>query len=107
DYGVEQILMPKEKFQNFQRPEPRIPRLGGNVERDDQHKREWVEAIQGGSPTLSNFDYSATMTEAMLLGNVAVRAGHPIEYDAATGKITNLAAANQYLEIAYRQGWKL
>ncbi len=107
DYGVEQVLLPTEKFKDHRRPEPRLPRLGGDVERDDQHKREWVQAIQGGSPTLSNFDYAATMTEAMLLGNVAVRAGHAIDYDAATGKITNLSTANQYLEITYRDGWKL
>ena len=101
------MLLPSDKFRDFKRPEPRLNRLGGDVERDDHHKQEWVQAIQGGPNTLSNFDYSATLTEAMLLGNVAVRVGEPIEYDGAHGRITNLAEANSHLQISYREGWKL
>jgi hypothetical protein len=43
----------------------------------------------------------------MLLGVVALRAGHRIEYDAQNMRITNLADANQFLRRDYRAGWTL
>src|SRR5262249_3341982 len=84
DYGAEQKLWPEEKFKDLKDPErvlPRIQRDGkvdGNPRNvDDNQKREWVEAIRAAQAqvALSNFDYAATLTEAMLLGNVAVRSG--------------------------------
>ncbi len=47
------------------------------------------------------------MMEQMLLGLVAHRAGKKLEYDAATGRVTNMAEANDYLKREYRSGWKL
>jgi hypothetical protein len=41
----------------------------------------------------------------MLLGVVALRAGAKINYDGANMRVTNLAAANDYLRRAYRTGW--
>ena len=107
DYGVQQILLPQDKFASYQRPEAQFERLGGNEERDDQHKREWVRAIQGGPRPLSNFDYAATITESMLLGNVAVRSGQTIEYNPVTGMITNDSSLNQWLDTGHREGWSL
>jgi hypothetical protein len=43
----------------------------------------------------------------MLLGIVAMRAGQPIEYDGAAGRVTNAPDANRYLDRTYRQGWEL
>ena len=76
---------------------------------DDDHKKEWVEAIRAGKPTiaLSNFDYASTLTESMLLGNVAVRSGESIDYDPATGRITNSSTASQYLKPYFRKGWEI
>ena len=56
---------------------------------------------------MSSFDYAATMTEAMLLGNVAVRLGETLEYDGAAGCVTNCAAAAAHLNPGYRAGWNL
>ncbi len=63
--------------------------------------------IKGGPAAFSNFDYAGTLTEAMLLGNVAIRSGKKMEYDPATGTITNDSEANLLLNPAYRQGWSL
>jgi hypothetical protein len=41
----------------------------------------------------------------MLLGIVALRAGKKIEYDGANMRVTNLAAANDYLQRPPRTGW--
>ena len=43
----------------------------------------------------------------MLLGNVAVRLGQPIEYDAATGRVTNVSDAARLVRPEFRKGWEL
>jgi predicted dehydrogenase len=86
-------------------PERSIPRLG--VDTDPNQKREWIEAIQGGDPTLSNFDFASGLTESMLLGNVAVRMGKPIDYDGETGTVTNVPEAAAMIARTRRNGWKL
>ena len=35
---------------------------------------EWTHVIKNGGTTSSNFDYSAPLTEFVLLGNLAIRA---------------------------------
>jgi predicted dehydrogenase len=69
--------------------------------------QEWTDACKGSLKTSCNFDYAGTCIEMMLLGLVAYRAGAKIEYDGKSGKVTNLASANQHLSREYRSGWKL
>ena len=47
------------------------------------------------------------MTEAVLLGNVAIRAAGKIEWDAKNLKVTNSLTANRFVRRQYRQGWTL
>ena len=47
------------------------------------------------------------LTEVVLLGNVAMRAGQPIEWDTATKTVKNLPDANRLIDPPYRAGWKL
>ena len=49
------------------------------------------------------------LTETMILGLVALRAGQgkKILYDGAAGRVTNVADANQYLTREYRAGWAI
>jgi predicted dehydrogenase len=70
-------------------------------------QREWVNACKGGLKTCCNFDYSGTMSEMMMLGLVAYRAGRKISYDGASGKVSDCPDANQYLSRKYREGWTL
>jgi hypothetical protein len=107
DYGSDQVLLPRKEFANFQRPEPTLVRLGGTEVCDRNQKREWIEAIHGGPAPMSNFDYAGNMTEAMLLGNVAVRLGKAIEYDGKSGKVTNVPEANDVIVGTYRKGWEV
>jgi len=107
DYGSDQVLLPREQFQGFVPPEPTIERLGGTEVCDLNQKREWVRAIMGGVTPMSNFDYAATMTEAMLLRNVAVRLGKTLEYDGDTGTVTNVPEAEEIIRGTYRKGWEL
>ncbi len=88
-------------------PKPTIERLGNQVGPDENQKREWIRAIQGGTPPLSNFDYASVLTEAMLLGNIAVRLGKPIDYDGQKGVVTNIPAASLLIAPPPRAGWEL
>ncbi len=104
DYGNEQVLLPVDSFKGFKPPEPTLERLGSD-DHDLHQKQEWIRAIQGGPPALANFDYAAVLAESMLLGNVAVRLGQAIEYDAANLRVTNLPDAAKYIDPPHRDGW--
>jgi hypothetical protein len=47
------------------------------------------------------------MTEVLLLGNLSVRTGKRIEWDAKNLKVKNLPEANEYVDPPYRKGWKI
>ena len=83
---------------------------------DSLFQLDWIDACKGksnrvvhgtSSKTHCDFDYSGTMIEQMLLGLVAHRVGKKLEYDPATGKVTNSSEANDYLKRSYRSGWTL
>lgn len=104
DSGDQQQLEVKGQVKT---PEQTLLRLGSDGGPDQNQKREWIRGIQGGAKPLSNFDYASVLTEAMLLGNVAVRLGKPIEYDGAKGKVSNLADAAKFVARTPRDGWEL
>ncbi len=56
---------------------------------------------------MSNFNYAARLTETMILGNLALRAGGRIEWDAAKQVVTNLPAANKFVKREYRHGYSI
>jgi hypothetical protein len=94
-------LIPEEKMKAYQRPAPSIPRSKG-------HKIEWLEAIKGGPAAGSDFaDYGGPLTEVVLLGNVAIRAGKKIEWDPVNLKAKNAPDVDQYVKREYRKGWEL
>lgn len=68
---------------------------------------EWVNACKGNLKTSCNFDYNGAMTEMMLLGLAAYRAGKKLEYDGADGRVTNSPEGNDLLKRQYRSGWTL
>ena len=79
DYGDSFRLLPEEQFKGFQDPPRTLPRSPG-------HQREWLDAIRGGRPAMSNFvDYAAQLAETVLLGNVAIRVGGPHGAGASSG----------------------
>jgi len=99
DYGSYRLL-PQEKFASFKPPAPSIPSSTG-------HYVEWLEACRRKTPTTCNFDYSGRLTEAVLLGTVAYRAGRRIEWDGAAGKVTNSPEADRLITKTYRAGWEV
>jgi hypothetical protein len=72
------------------------------------HYHHFVDACLGAEKTESHFAQTGPMTEAILLGTVAIRApGQELNWDPATGKIRNYHDANRYLARTYRDGWRL
>jgi predicted dehydrogenase len=77
-----------------------IPPLG-------DFQRQWIDACKGSLKTACDFEYGGNMTEQMLLGLVAYRAGKKIRYDGATGSVVDSPEANELLRRTYRAGWAL
>ncbi len=96
DYGRYSFL-PKEKFEDVKLPEQTIAKSIG-------HWKEWLMAIQGEGKPLCSFDYSARLTEMVLLGTVAYRAGKAFDWDANNFQASD-PAAQAYLTKTYREGW--
>ncbi len=68
---------------------------------------EWIEAVRGGEPAGCNFDWAERITEFVLLGNLAIRTGQPLNWDSKADRFTNNDQANAMLQEEYREGWKL
>ena len=100
DYGSAYVLLPKKNFVDYKKPEPTLARSPG-------HYTEFAKACKGGDPAMSNFNYAGRLTETVVLGVVALRAGQKIEWDAAKLKVTNVSGANEFVKREYRQGWTL
>lgn len=111
DYAAEYRLGP-----GIDEPPVEFPQSPG-------HFAEWVRAIKGGPPAMSNFpDYASPLTETILLGNLAVWAADKAEKSAdgslvAVGKkilwdAKNLVATNApevacVIKAEYRKGYSL
>jgi predicted dehydrogenase len=103
-YGEKPTLIGEEAVARGAAIPQSIPRIGGSI---GGHEMNWIRAIRGEEKVSSPFEISAPLTETMLLGIVALRADQPIEYDGATGRITNAEGANELLGRRYRKGWEL
>ncbi len=78
-----------------------IPRSPGHVE-------EWFRMMKDGTPSYSNFDIAAYLTEIILLGAVASRVGEgrPMEWDGPNMKSPNLPEAARFVSRDNRPGWE-
>jgi predicted dehydrogenase len=93
-------LGPTERFVDHVPPAPSIATSIG-------HHAEWIQAAKRGTPTTCPFDYSAALTETVLLGNVAFRSGASFDWDATRLDARGAPAAQELLRRPYRDGWSL
>ena len=93
--------VPAEKY-------PRIPSDPGMFHRSQV---DFVRACkEGGKPPCSNFpDVSGPYIEALLVGDLAMRAGvgKKLAWDGVNMKCTNYPELNQFVKPEYRPGWGL
>ena len=99
-YGLKPRLLPTSLNDSYGKPPQTLPRI-----ENEAHEMNWVNAAKGKTESSCPFEYAARLTEVMLLGVVALRAGKKINYDGANMRVTNVAQANDYLKREYRQGW--
>lgn len=96
--GYPPQLFPEEKFKDV-KPPSLPPR---------NHYHHFVDACLGGEPTESHFAQTGPMTEAILLGTVAIRLpGQKLEWDAGPMRFKNNKEADAFLRRHYREGWHL
>lgn len=93
-------LYPESRRKEFQVPSPSIPRSIG-------HRPEWIKACKDHKPedAKAGFAYSGPFTEALLVGNLALRLQKRIEWDAAGMKATNAPEAETLIHKRYREGF--
>jgi predicted dehydrogenase len=97
-HGYPPQLLPEEKFKDAKRPQ--LPARN--------HYHHFVDACLGGERTESHFAQTGPMTEAILLGTVAIRApGQELTWDSSTMRVKDHIEANRYLARTYRDGWRL
>jgi hypothetical protein len=114
-YNTAPVLLPSSRMKEAL-PAQTIPRIPGGA---DGHYTQWVDACMKGYGKMelsSSFDYAGPFTEAVLMGNLALRSyamrdgnKYPgrkkLLWDAKNMKITNFDAANQFVKREYRAGW--
>jgi predicted dehydrogenase len=95
-------LYPEERHREFQVPPATIPRSIG-------HRPEWIKACKDHKPegALAGFAYSGPFTEALLVGNLALRLQKRIEWDAENMRASNASEADELIHKRYRPGFGL
>jgi hypothetical protein len=99
-HNADMKILPDITMKHMPEIEPVLPRSPG-------HEREWIQAIRGGDPAMSHFDYGGPLTEFLLAGNIATQIDGELEYDPVNGEFLNNPKANALRHFDYRKGWTL
>ncbi|HYG34776.1 MAG TPA: Gfo/Idh/MocA family oxidoreductase [Clostridia bacterium] len=93
-------LLPLSRHNSLKAPPKTIPRSIG-------HRAEWIKACKDKRPqdAKAGFEYSGPFTEALLVGNLAVRLKKRIEWDSAAMKAKNAPEAEALIRKQYRKGF--
>lgn len=93
------MVLPNDKGDEIELPEPYLTKSPG-------HHREWISACKQGGKTSCDFAYGANLTEICLLGNIAIRASVPLEWDHEGMRASNGVDVEQFVKREYREGWR-
>jgi hypothetical protein len=91
-------IIPEKKMQE-------VGRIPQTLESYGDHMESWVHACRQGTPTSSNFDFAARVTEVALLGSIALRHGKSLQWDSQRMCFPNEPEADKYLRVELRKGW--
>jgi predicted dehydrogenase len=118
NYNAAPVLLPTARMKEVKFPKQTIKRV---PDQEWGHYTQWVDACIAGygkTELSSSFDYAGPFTEAVIMGNLAIRsynirtdkgfAGRKkLLWDAKNMKITNFDEANAFVKRDYRSGWSL
>jgi hypothetical protein len=97
-HGSGPLLYPKEKLKAYPRPKQR-PR---------DHYLDYVDACLGKAGALAPFRYAGPLTEAVLVGTVALRCpDRELKWSGSELAFTDDSEANAYIRRTYRKGWEV
>ncbi|MEZ4699141.1 MAG: Gfo/Idh/MocA family oxidoreductase [Rhodothermales bacterium] len=96
--GQDPRLLPESEMAHYQPPPQTLASSIG-------HYNEWIEASKGGEPAPCRFEWGAPLTEIVLLGNIALRTGRSLTWDARQARFAGDDEANAMLEAPGRTGW--
>ncbi|MBI9017982.1 MAG: Gfo/Idh/MocA family oxidoreductase [Phycisphaerae bacterium] len=100
-YGESPRLLPETTMKSYKKPAKTIPRVNGT------HEQNWLDAIKNGTRANADFEYSGPFTEMIHLGNIAIKLGRKLYWNAEKMEFTNDPEATKLLTRDYRQGWSL
>ena len=125
-YSINPRILPSSTMELFNAPKPYLKRIDGGQE---GHQKNWVDCCLSGLETSSSFSKAGPLTEAVLMGNLAIRAYQykvikegkkigdwdPFSYpgrrkllwDGENMRITNYEKANDWVKREYRKGWEV
>ncbi|MBI3880409.1 MAG: Gfo/Idh/MocA family oxidoreductase [Verrucomicrobia bacterium] len=101
-YGERPRLLPESKSKELPQPPQMIERVPGN-----NPYKDFIRGVQGGPKPCSNFEVAGPFTEVVLLGNLALRVGKKVMWDAKNMKSPNCPEAAKLVKKDYRKGWKV
>lgn len=94
-------LLPKKLKEDAAAIQSELPKLRGS------HESIWAAACKGEGPVSSGFAYAAGLNELTHLGNLAIRLGGKIQWDAKNCAAPNHPEAAQFIRMPRRDGWGL
>lgn len=94
-------IIPESKMKETPKPQPVLPRSKFD------HGGDLINGAKTKELPSSHFGYSSVLTEIVLLGNIACRAGEKITYDLKNGKVLNNPKADAMLRREPRKGWEM
>jgi hypothetical protein len=98
------VLYPKEKWETYRASGDK--QVAKTLPRTRGIQRDWIEAIKSGKKSCSDFSYSGPLTEAILLGSLAIRTGKTVKWDAAKMEIIGNPEATKLINPEAREGWR-
>jgi predicted dehydrogenase len=92
------LLLPRKTYADWRPAGKTIPRRG-------HHHADWIVGVKSGTQSSASFAYASVLTEALLVGQLAVRSQRKILWDAEKMRVTNHAPANAWVAPRARRGW--
>lgn len=82
-------------------------RVKNENKQGDAHVRNFLDCVKSRQTPISDIEIGHRSTTTCLLGNVALRSGRRIVWNAKTERIESDNTASKYLSREYRKPWKL